>query len=69
MADERKVSIFFGNEHSVIIRTNDPDKLIKLLTEKQKGWVTYEDYTFNLCNITYIKVKNSSKQDPAKELE
>jgi hypothetical protein len=69
VADEKKVSIFFGNEHSVIIRTNDTDKLMKLLTEKQKGWVTYEDYTFNLCNITYIKVKNTSRQDHAKGLE
>lgn len=68
MGDEKKVSIFFGNEHSVIIRTIDPEKLIKSLTEKQKGWVTFEDYTFNLCNITYIKVKNTSKEDSSKEL-
>ncbi|MGF7046453.1 hypothetical protein J2T13_000929 [Paenibacillus sp. DS2015] len=69
MADEKKVSIFFGNEHSVVLRTSEPEKLIKLLTEKQKGWVTYEDYTFNLCNITYIKVKNTSKQDHPKDVE
>jgi hypothetical protein len=68
VGEEKKVSIFFSNKHSVIIRTTESEKLIKLLTEKQKGWITYEDYTFNLCNITYIKVKNTSKQEHAKEL-
>lgn len=61
MSDKKNVAIYFGKEHSVTIKSEDPERLVQELTETNTGWANIDEYTINRSNITYIRIYNTPK--------
>jgi hypothetical protein len=58
MEKTRGLEIHFENDLKKTIECEDPERLVREITDKKDGWFTYENLTLNISNIKYIEVVN-----------